>query len=122
MATYSTAALLAVHSFTPQLRGRAPRPWHVGVLYTPPNPLARRLIDTLGQDSALCVGDNQPYSGHLPGDSMDRHGVKTGRAHVLIELRNDLIDTPEAQTVWARRLTPLLNAALEAPRNVQIPA
>lgn len=105
-------ALLAVHSFTPQFVGRPMRPWHVGVLYTDPNPLAQRLMASLRSDPTICVGDNQPYSGHLPGDSMDRHGVQPGRAHVLIELRNDLIETPAAQQAWAARLVPHLNAAL----------
>jgi predicted N-formylglutamate amidohydrolase len=26
--------ILAIHSFTPCLKGRAPRPWHVGVLHS----------------------------------------------------------------------------------------
>lgn len=109
-AAHPGAALLSIHSFTPQLRGRAPRPWHVGLLYTDPNPLAARLHASLRTDESLCIGDNQPYSGHLPGDAMDRHGVAPGRPHVLIELRNDLIATPEAQAAWAARLLPHLTA------------
>ena len=43
---------------------------------------------------------------------MDRHGVRPGRPHVLIELRNDLIATPEQQRHWAARLAPILDGAL----------
>jgi predicted N-formylglutamate amidohydrolase len=104
--------LCAIHSFTPRLIGRAPRPWHVGVLYAGDDRLAKALLTRLGAEPDLCIGDNEPYSGHLPGDAMDRHGVIPGRPHVLIELRHDLITTPESQIAWADRLAPLLDAAL----------
>ena len=105
------AILLAVHSFTPQLRGRAPRPWHVGILSAGDRRLADPLVARLRADPDLCVGDNEPYSGHLPGDSVDRHALRHGRPNALIELRNDLIATPENQREWAARLAPILEAA-----------
>ena len=105
--------VLAVHSFTKQFRGRAPRPWHVGVLYAGDTRLALPLIARLNAEPDLCVGDNQPYSGHLPGDSLYRHGVAPHRPHVLIEIRNDLIETEAEQVAWADRLAPLLEAALK---------
>jgi predicted N-formylglutamate amidohydrolase len=90
-------AIVAVHSFTPQFEGRPPRPWHVGVLYAGDTRLALPLLARLNAEPDLCVGDNQPYSGHLPGDALDRHGVQTGLPHVLIEVRNDLIGTEAEQ-------------------------
>ena len=105
--------IAAMHSFTPQLRGRAPRPWHVGILYPSARPaLGQALIRRLRLDTNLIVGDNQPYPGDLPGDSIDRHAGVAGRHGVLIEVRNDLIDTPERQEAWGRRLAPDLAAAL----------
>jgi predicted N-formylglutamate amidohydrolase len=88
------AAMLAIHSFTPRLQGRAPRPWEVAVLHSHRDgrlalPLLRRL-----RGLGLCVGDNEPYSGHLPGDSVDRHALGAGRLNALIEVRQDLISTP----------------------------
>ncbi len=112
IAARSNPVLLAVHSFTPQFRGRALRPWQVGVLYAQETRLAAPLLDLLRGEADLCVGDNQPYSGALGGDAMDRHGLQTGRPHVLIELRNDLIERPEDQKAWAVRLAPLLDQAL----------
>jgi predicted N-formylglutamate amidohydrolase len=101
--------IVAVHSFTPRLRGRAPRPWHVGVLYSHLDArLSRRLIARLTQEPDLCIGDNEPYSGHLPGDAIDRHALRMGRHNTLVELRNDLIGTSEAQEHWATRLAPIL--------------
>ena len=104
--------ILSIHSFTPQLRGRPPRPWQVGVLYAADARLAHPLIDRLRADGDLCVGDNQPYSGHLPGDAVDRHALRHGRPNVLIELRNDLIAQPSGQQAWADRLAPVLQEVL----------
>ena len=108
-------AICAIHSFTPCLRGRCPRPWHVGVLYSHLDArLARPLIDRLLAEPDLVVGDNQPYAGHLPGDSIDRHALQAGRPNVLIELRNDLIADADGQGYWADRLAPILSSVLEA--------
>jgi predicted N-formylglutamate amidohydrolase len=105
--------ICAMHSFTPCLRGRAPRPWHVGVLYSHlDDRLARPLIARLRTEPDLCVGDNQPYSGHLPGDAIDIHALRHGRPNVLIEVRNDLIADPAGQAAWAARLAPILSDSL----------
>jgi predicted N-formylglutamate amidohydrolase len=105
--------IVAVHSFTPCLRGRAPRPWHVGVLHSHLDErLSKSLIARLQAEVDLCVGDNEPYSGHLPGDAIDRHALRVRRHNTLIEVRNDLIGTPEHQAHWAARLAPILVAAL----------
>lgn len=112
--------IVAVHSFTPCLRGRAPRPWQVGILYSHRDTrLSRALLARLMAEPDLCVGDNQPYSGHLPGDAIDRHALAPGRQNTLIELRNDLIGDDAGQAYWAARLAPLLRAALAdaEPRN-----
>lgn len=104
--------LLSIHSFTPQLNGRPPRPWHIGVLYGDDNRLAAPLIARLRQEADLCIGDNEPYDGHLPDDAVDRHALRHGRLNVLIELRNDLIETSAQQRAWAARLAPILVDAL----------
>jgi predicted N-formylglutamate amidohydrolase len=105
--------IVAVHSFTPCLRGRAPRPWHVGVLWSPRDPrLSQALLARLHAEPDLCVGANQPYNGHLPGDSIDRHALDHGRHNTLVEIRNDLIADPGGQRAWGQRLAPILRAAL----------
>ncbi|MEY1557601.1 N-formylglutamate amidohydrolase [Yoonia sp. R2331] len=103
--------ICAVHSFTPQLRGRAPRPWEIGVLYANDDRLARPLMDAC-RAQGWATGDNEPYLGHLPGDSIDRHALTDGRPNVLIELRNDLIADAAGQTLWAQRLAPILKQIL----------
>ncbi|MCF8510140.1 MAG: N-formylglutamate amidohydrolase [Rhodobacteraceae bacterium] len=105
--------IVAIHSFTPCLKGRPPRPWHVGVLHSHlDNRLSQALITRLSQEADLCIGDNEPYAGHLPGDAIDRHALAMGRHNTLIELRNDLIGTEADQKAWAKRLAPLLVQAL----------
>lgn len=107
--------VVAIHSFTPRLRGRSPRPWQVGVLYSHLDErLALPLIARLRAEPDLCVGDNQPYAGHLPGDAIDRHALQTGRPNVLIEVRQDLIADADGQSDWATRLAPILTEVLAA--------
>ncbi|GHH00304.1 N-formylglutamate amidohydrolase [Pseudodonghicola xiamenensis] len=106
-------AILAMHSFTRQLRGRDPRPWHIGVLHAGDTRLAAPLLELLRAEPDLVVGENEPYGGHLPGDSIDQHALKQGRPNVLIEIRNDLIAEETGQQDWARRLAPILTRALE---------
>lgn len=113
-ALHTQRVILAIHSFTPCLRGRAPRPWHVGVLYSHLDErFSKPLIARLQQESDLCIGDNEPYSGHLPGDAIDRHALRLGRHNTLIEVRHDLIDTAAGQAHWAARLAPILTETLE---------
>jgi predicted N-formylglutamate amidohydrolase len=104
--------IVAVHSFTRQLKARPSRPWHVGILHAYDRRLSDPLIAALEAEPDLVVGRNQPYPGHLPGDAIDRHALHHGRINTLIELRNDLIATEAMQTAWGERLAPLLTAAL----------
>jgi predicted N-formylglutamate amidohydrolase len=113
LAALPHAVVLAIHSFTRQLRGRDPRPWHVGVLHTDDTRLSDPLIALLEREGDLVIGDNQPYGGHLAGDSIDRHASAFGRPNVLVEVRNDLIADHAGQKEWAERLAPILVAALE---------
>jgi len=104
-------ALISIHSYTPQLRGRPPRPWEVGILWHHDGRIAQPLMARLRAEG-LTVGDNEPYSGELEGDTMSRHGTGRGIPHVLIELRQDLIAAPEAQRAWAARLAPILKSVV----------
>ena len=105
--------ICAIHSFTPQLKGRPPRPWAVGVLHSHlDSRLALPLIAALRAQGGYEVGDNEPYAGHLPGDAIDRHALAHGRPNVLIELRQDLIGWRQAQEDWADRLAPVLQRVL----------
>jgi len=105
------AVLFSMHSFTPAWKGR-PRPWDVGVLYDRDVRLAAPLMARLAE-AGFTVGDNEPYTGALEGDTLWRHGTMRGLPHVLIEMRQDLVGTDAQTQGFALRLKPILDAALD---------
>jgi len=108
-------ALVSLHSFTPVMRGFE-RPWHVGVLWNRDGRLARPLLAALGRDASLCVGDNKPYDGRAGrGYGVTVHGEREGLAHVLLEIRQDLIDTHHGAEAWAARLAAIFDEILADP-------
>ncbi|MDP5307158.1 N-formylglutamate amidohydrolase [Paracoccus spongiarum] len=113
-ARHPARCICAIHSFTPQLRGRPPRPWHVGILYSHRDARLGPAMVQACRDAGWITGENQPYDGHLAGDSIDRHALAHGRPNVLIEVRNDLIATPGGQADWAARLAPVIAGVLAA--------
>src|SRR4051812_43230144 len=104
------AVVISMHSFTPAWKGR-PRPWDVGVLYDRDRRLADPLMARLAE-AGFVVGDNEPYSGALEGDTLYQHGTWRGLPHALIEIGQDLIASDAAAQAFAGRLKPVLDAAL----------
>jgi len=104
------ALLLSLHSFTPLLKSQAQeqRPWQVGVLYNADERAARLAIPLLVAER-LVVGDQQPYSGKLLNETMDRHGEARGLPYLGIEVRQDQIAAPPGQAEWAQRLARIAN-------------
>lgn len=106
--------LVSVHSFTPVMQGFV-RPWEVGVLWNEDERLARPVIRALAE-RGLAVGDNEPYSGRDPhGYTLHHHAEPPGHAHVLFEIRQDLIDTHKGAVEWGDRLAPILAERLADP-------
>jgi predicted N-formylglutamate amidohydrolase len=105
-------AIVTIHSFTPYWRGVA-RPWQVGILYDRDDRLSAPLIAGLRADPAgLTVGDNEPYGGGLPGDTVDRHAMARKLPNALVEIRQDLIAGEAGQAAWAQRFARLLRPHL----------
>jgi predicted N-formylglutamate amidohydrolase len=102
--------LISLHSFTPAWKGDL-RPWQVGVLWDQDRRLAGPLMMRLAQ-AGFAVGDNEPYSGALEGDTLNLHGTKNGLPHVLIEIRQDLIGDEAAAGAFAQTLAPIIKSAL----------
>lgn len=113
-ATGMIPAIVSIHSFTPVWRG-APRPRQAGILWDSDDRLPKPLLAGL-RAQGLTVGDNEPYEGALRGDTMFDHATLPGLASALIEVRQDLIATPEGVAEWTDRLAPLLAQALETPQ------
>jgi predicted N-formylglutamate amidohydrolase len=122
LATGEPPAILSIHSFTPCWRG-VPRPWKVGVLWDNdprlPEPLAQALAaeEDLGPAE---VGDNEPYDGALPGDTIDSVATSRGLSNALIEVRQDLVGDQENAEAWADRLARII-APLIAASSVRAP-
>ncbi len=78
--THGAPALIAIHSFTPELAKHGEhRPWHAGVLWDLDQRLSTPVMEFLESQPGIHVGDNQPYSGKHPADfTIDHHGEGRG--------------------------------------------
>lgn len=105
------AVLVSLHSFTPMMQGTA-RPWQIGVLHAGGDArfalATLRLLATRGD---LTVGDNQPYAMDGIDHTVPRHAFAARRRYVEIEIRQDLLATPEQQAGWSDLLAALLQTA-----------
>lgn len=109
------SVLVAIHSFTPTLRGVA-RPWDIGLMYRKDARLATPVLEALRRDERLNVGDNQPYAIDDGFDyTLPEHGERRGIAHLGLEIRQDLITDEAGQARWAGRLASLLRQVALAP-------
>lgn len=100
-------AILSIHSFTPNWRGTE-RIWHAGVLWDKDARFPQPLIEALESEGDLIVGENEPYSGELEGDCMNKHGTDRGLRHALLEIRQDLISDQAGIDEWVDRLSRLV--------------
>jgi predicted N-formylglutamate amidohydrolase len=108
-------ALIAIHSFTPVLNGDTRR-WHMGILWDSDPRIPEPLIKALRALPDIEVGDNEPYSGRDPHDfTIDHHGEAEGLPHVSIEIRQDLVETPEGVRRWGDLLAAALAPILDDP-------
>ncbi len=115
-ASGTVPVIVSMHSFTPVMKG-VPRPWHIGLLWDNDPRLSQPLLAALAQEADLQpwsekVGDNEPYDGALPGDTIDMHATRHGLANVLIEVRQDLMADDATARAWGERLARLLKPIL----------
>lgn len=105
--------LLVMHSFTPVMKGFV-RPWHVGVLWNDDARLPEPLLAELRRDSSLVVGDNEPYSARASYEyTLTAHAQPRALPHCSLEVRQDLMGTPDEARAWGRRLAPAISSAVE---------
>jgi predicted N-formylglutamate amidohydrolase len=106
--------VISLHSFTPVWKSFA-RPWHAAVLWDADPRAPHALLDLLAREDGLVVGDNEPYDGALRGDTLYRHCSVAGIAHLLLEVRQDLIDDAAGVERWCTRLAPAFEALNAMP-------
>ncbi len=106
--------VVSMHSFTPMMHGEE-RPWEIGILWNRDPRLPQPLMSRLRAEG-LTVGDNLPYSGaDGHGYTQHVHCDRRGLANVLIEVRQDLIDTRHGAAEWAARIGAALEEVLRDP-------
>ena len=110
-ATGARTTLVALHSFTPTMRGHD-RPWHIGILHDGGDTrFAQAMLDVLRTEPDLLVGDNEPYRMDQIDYTIPRHAYPRSRPYAEIEIRQDLLATPDGCARWADLLARLLPAA-----------
>ena len=78
-------------------------------------PLAHAMLDLLRAEPGLVVGANEPYVLSASSDhSVPTHAQAHGVPYLELEIRQDLIATPEGQAAWSARLARLIPAAWAA--------
>jgi predicted N-formylglutamate amidohydrolase len=94
-------AVISIHSFTPELDG-VTRRWHLGALWDKDNRISAPFMEYFDRHGGILVGDNEPYSGRHKADfTLDHHAEAEGLPHLGIEIRQDLVETPQGIAEWA---------------------
>ncbi len=108
------AALITIHSFTPVYHGR-PRSVEIGVLHGEDPRLANAMMATANRLPRHRIRLNEPYGPHDGvSHTLNHHAVRNGSPNVMIEIRNDLIETPRAQYEMGELLADWLRATVAA--------
>ena len=103
--------LVAVHSFTPVYMGQ-PRAVEFGILFDRDEAMARAILTHAG-GLGLLTRLNEPYDARgAVAHTIRLHADPLRLRNTMLEIRNDLITTPEQQHAMGERLGPVLAAAL----------
>lgn len=101
--------MITIHSFTPIYNGVV-RTVELGILHDSDDRVAQALLAGARQKTSLQSEMNQPYSA-TDGvtHTLRVQAGQRGLANVMIEVRNDLIDTDEGVARIAGQLAPILS-------------
>ena len=86
-----TCRMIALHSFTPRLKGGSWRQCQLGFLSHQDRRLAEPMLAFCRNQTSYHVGDNVPYDGRRFNYTLDRHASRRGLLHISIEIRSDLL-------------------------------
>lgn len=105
-------AIITVHSFTPIYNGTQ-RPTEIGILHDTDTRLADLMLSRADTLPHRRTERNRPYG---PQDgvthSLKLHGIENGIANVMIEIRNDLLQTDRDIAQMSQDLLKLIVPAL----------
>jgi predicted N-formylglutamate amidohydrolase len=106
--------VITIHSFTPVYFG-TPRAVEFGVIHDADPRLAKAILTQAQALTTLVSGLNAPYSAADDvTHTLRLQATPYGLPNAMLELRNDLIATPEAEAAMAATLAPVITAALAA--------
>lgn len=112
IAATTDPVIVTIHSFTPVFHGRR-RTVEIGVLHDSDQRLAGAMMKAAPSHTALNVEVNEPYG---PRDgvthTLKEHAIGAGHLNVMLEIRNDLIETAAQQGKMADCLDGWLADAL----------
>jgi len=104
--------IITVHSFTPVYFGK-PRRVEFGIIHDADPALAAAIHSQARKQTRLNAEMNSPYSAADDvTHTLRLHAIPYGLPNAMLEIRNDLIATPEAEAAMADLLAPILSAAL----------
>ena len=107
-------ALITIHSFTPVYFG-TPRAVEFGIINDADDTLPRAILDAARTRTTLRCELNEPYSARDDvTHTLRLQATPYGLPNAMLEIRNDLIATPDAETQMAATLAPVLAAAMAA--------
>lgn len=97
--------MVTIHSFTPVFHGKK-RGVEIGILHGQDTRFAYSMMGAIPPGSGWNVRLNEPYSAQDGvAHTLDLHGAGNGLANVMIEIRNDFIQTSDTQQDVARFLS-----------------
>ena len=104
--------MVTIHSFTPVYFGK-PRAVEFGVIHDADETLPRAILTEAEAQTDLRAAWNEPYSAKDDvTHTLRLQATPYGLPNAMLEIRNDLIATPEAQEAMADRLAPVIAAAI----------
>ncbi len=105
--------IITVHSFTPIYHGTQ-RAVEFGVIHDADPSLAEAIVAEARAQTPLKTELNAPYSAaDEVTHTLALHATPMGLRNAMLEIRNDLIATPETQESMALTLAPVLKSAFE---------
>lgn len=112
MAAGLRPVIVSIHSFTPVYFAK-PRRVEFGIIHDADCSLAVAIHAAATKVTRLHTELNAPYSAADDvTHTLRLQATPYGLPNAMLEIRNDLIDTPEAQLAMAEQLAPVLNMGL----------
>ncbi|WP_170400096.1 N-formylglutamate amidohydrolase [Ruegeria arenilitoris] len=108
----SLQLMVTVHSFTPVFHGRQ-RSVELGILHGRDDRFAVAMMGVVPAQPSFVTRLNEPYSAaDGVAHTLDAQAYPNGLLNVMIEVRNDLIRTPDEQQAMAEYLVPWIDHTL----------